>query len=293
MKVAANGIELEVDVRGSGPPVVLIMGIGAQLLHWPEALCDAVAARGYTVIRFDNRDAGLSTHLHDVRAPALGRMVARALVGLPNTAPYLLADMARDVVGLLDALGHRRAHIVGISMGGMIAQTVAVQHPERVASLTSINSTPGDRRFVGHPRALAALFQPRPRRREDLPEFMVRLMRTLSSARYPCDEDYIREMALVLFDRSNDPAGFIRQFAAILASGSRSRALRGVRVPTMVVHGSDDPLIPLAAGQATAHAIPGARLRVIDGMGHIFNRDLWPVIANAIADSADDGLAIA
>lgn len=291
MRVASNGIELEVDVRGQGPAVVLIMGIGTQMIHWPDALCDAIAQQGFTVIRFDNRDVGHSTWLRDAGVPDLRVMVARAVFGLRSQAPYTLHDMAKDVVGLLDALGHRKAHLVGISMGGMIAQTVALDHPERVLSLTSINSTPGDRRFVGSPRALGAILRKRPAGREDMPDFMLHIMRTLSTPQYPCDEADIRAIALASYDRGNNPKGFIRQFAAILASGSRTRRLRQLRVPTLVVHGSDDPLIPVAAGRAMAATIPGARLRVIEGMGHVFNRALLPVIAEAIVDSARDGLA--
>ncbi len=288
MKIATNGVELEVDVRGSGPPVVLIMGIGTQLVHWPEPFCDALAARGHTVIRFDNRDMGCSSRLDHLGVPDLKVMVARALVGLRNTAPYTLSDMAADVVGLLDALGHERAHVAGISMGGMVAQTLAIEHPGRVRSLTSINSTTGDRRFVGQPKALSALFSKRPSSRDSIPDFAVHIMRTLSTPRYPCDEDDVRRTALVAYDRGNNPAGFIRQFGAIMASGSRAKRLRSVRSPTLVLHGSDDPLIPLAAGRATAEAIPGARLRVVEGMGHVFNRSLWPTLVEAIADSAAD-----
>lgn len=276
-------VELEYDVRGAGPPLVLIMGIGAQLIHWPEPFCDQLAAHGLTVIRFDNRDAGRSTCLEHLPPPRLLPNVLRVLLGRRAHAPYSLSDMAADVVGLLDALELEDAHVVGISMGGMIAQVLAIEHPARVRTLTSFASTPGDRRFA-RPRALASLLEPVPSDRQAAIRRSLKIMKAIGSPDYPMDEAAFLEIAHHAYERGVSSAGFARQFAAILASGNRLRRLADVRAPTLVLHGAEDPLIPLAAGEATAAAIPGAVLEVIPGLGHDLPRPLWPRITARIAD---------
>ncbi|MES2638212.1 MAG: alpha/beta hydrolase [Myxococcota bacterium] len=286
-RARANGLELEYDSFGEGPAIVLVMGIATQMIFWDVAFCQALAARGFRVIRFDNRDIGLSTHLTDAGIPDLPRLVARAMMGLPVAAPYTLSDMAADLVGLLDALDLERAHIVGISMGGMIAQHVAIEAPERVASLTSLMSTAGGRRhLIGQPRALSAFLGARPKGREEGAEFVVKLFRVLNGAGVPFPEAEIRARAEEAVARSWHPEGFPRHLAAILASGNRTPALARVRVPTLVLHGAEDPLIPVAAGIATARAIPNAAMRVVPGMGHSLPPAVWPEVLDALVEHA-------
>lgn len=262
------------------PPVLLIMGIGAQLVGWPEGFCAELVARGLHVIRFDNRDAGLSSHFPDAPVPDL----AAALTGDLSTASYTLSDMAADAVGLLDALGLGSAHIVGASMGGMIAQTIAIEHPHRVWSLTSMMSTTGDR-SVGQPtaEALRALAGPPPVGRDDVIDRSVRALKAVGSPGFRVDEAELRERAGRSYDRASNPLGIARQAAAIIASGDRTEPLRSVRVPVLVIHGADDAMCDVSGGRATAQAIPGAELVVIDGMGHDLPRELWPEIASRIA----------
>ncbi|MDO9280562.1 MAG: alpha/beta hydrolase [Pseudomonadota bacterium] len=286
-RVRANGLELEYDSFGQGPAIVLVMGIATQMIFWDVAFCAALAARGFRVIRFDNRDIGLSTRLTDAGIPDLPRLIARAAMGLPVPAPYSLSDMAADVVGLLDALDLDRAHIVGMSMGGMIAQHVAIEAPERVASLTSIMSSPGGRRhWIGQPRALSTLLGARPKRREEGAAFLVDVLRVLNGPGLPFPEAEIRVRAEEAVARSWHPAGFPRQLAAILASGNRTAALARVRAPSLNIHGAADPLIPVAAGVATARAIPNATLRVVAGMGHSLPPAVWPEVLDAMVEHA-------
>ncbi len=282
-RASANGIELEYESFGDGPPVVLVMGIGCQLILWPDGFCEALAARGYRVVRFDNRDVGLSTKLHSLGVPPVRELLARSMLGLPVEAPYDLGDMADDTVGLLDALGIDRAHVVGASMGGMIAQTMALQHPHRLASMTSVMSSPGGRRnIVGKPKALKTLLSKPPRTREEATEHHVAAWRVLAGPGFPFDEAGTRARGGLVFDRGHYPPGFARQFAAILASGDRRAALRFVRTPTLVIHGDGDPLIPLRAGFATARAIPGARLEIVRGMGHDLPAGAWPTLVDTL-----------
>jgi pimeloyl-ACP methyl ester carboxylesterase len=282
-RVSANGIELEVETHGQGEPLLLIMGLGAQLVHWPDGLVERLAARGFQVIRFDNRDVGRSTHLDHLRAGRIRRTMARYALGLPVTAPYTLADMADDTAGLLDALGLPAAHVVGASMGGMIAQMLAITHPHRVRSLTSIMSSPGGRRFMlSRPGALAALFAPPARTREQAVENEVEAFKRLRGRRYGTSEAELRATAERAWERGVSPRGFVRQLTAILASPERSGALRFVRAPAAVIHGSDDPLILPGAGRATARAIPGARWRLVEGMGHDLSEGTWGAIVGEI-----------
>ena len=283
-RAPANGIELVYETIGdpSDPPLLLVMGLGMQLIHWDDELCELLAGRGYRVIRFDNRDAGLSTQI-DARVPNL----ARAFAGFKIDAPYLLDDMADDTVGLLDHLGIEAAHVAGASMGGMIGQAMAIRHPERVLSLTSIMSTTGERR-VGRPklRVWGVLARRAPRDKDSYVEYFVRVFKLIGSKGFPSDEARIRELAAASYERAHRPAGTARQLAAITASGDRTERLRELNVPTTVFHGRGDPLVPFRAGRATAEAIPGARLVAIPGMGHDLPREVWPRLADAIAETA-------
>ncbi len=283
--VAANGIRIEYETFGdpSQSPLLLVMGLGAQMLAWDEALCAQIAERGFFVIRYDNRDAGLSTHLHDAPPPDL----AAAVTGDFSSAAYTLRDMAADAVGLLDALGIDAAHVVGASMGAMIAQTVAIEHPRRVRSLCSIMSTTGEP-GVSQPtsEALAVLLSPPPRTAAEAAERAVRGIRVIGGKGIPPDEARVRRLAVRSWNRNHDPLGATRQLLAILASGDRSAGLRTVRVPTVVIHGDDDPLMPIAGGRATVDAIAGARWIEITGMGHDLPVAIWSTIVDAIVDNA-------
>jgi pimeloyl-ACP methyl ester carboxylesterase len=280
----SNGIEIVYETIGdpSDPPLLLVMGLGMQLIHWDRNLCEQLAERGFHVIRFDNRDAGLSTKI-DAPVPD----IRRAMVGLHVDAPYLLDDMADDAFGLLDHLGIEAAHVVGVSMGGMIAQAMAIARPERVLSLTSIMSTTGERR-VGRPklRVWAVLLRQAPHDREGFIDHFVRVFKMIGSKRYPLDEPRVRELAAATYDRNHDRAGTARQLAAILASGDRTPRLRSLKLPTTVIHGRDDPLVPFRGGKATARAIPGARLIEIPGMGHDLPEQVWPLMIDAVEETA-------
>lgn len=285
-RVCANGIELDVEEIGAGEPLLLIMGLGAQLVYWPDEFCRLLADRGFRVIRFDNRDVGRSTWLRGVRVPPIGATLLRSSLGLPVASAYTLHDMADDAVGVLDALGIERAHLVGASMGGMIAQAAAIRHPGRVASLTSIMSTTGERRYRwAHPRALRALLAPAPRSRSEAVARQVAIFRAIGSPGYPSDEALLADMAARAYDRGHHPAGFVRQLSAILASPSRAALLRRLDVPALVVHGTHDPLVPVGGGRATARALRG-RLLLFDGMGHDLPRALWRAMAGGIRATA-------
>jgi pimeloyl-ACP methyl ester carboxylesterase len=282
VRVASVGdIEIAYEALGreSDPPVLLVMGLATQMLGWPDEFCDGLAGEGHYVIRFDNRDVGLSTHLDD--APPID--LAAVIGGDTSSAPYSLSEMSGDAVGLLDALGLDSAHIVGASLGGMIAQVMAVEHPERVRSLTSIMSTTGDP-TVGQPTpaAMGALLAPRPPDREGTIDRVVANYRVIGSPGFEFDEAGLRERAARSYDRANDPAGVLRQMAAVPASGDRTAQLRSLRVPALVLHGVADPLATVSGGIATAEAIPGAELITFEGWGHDFPRALWPEIIRAI-----------
>jgi len=283
--VKANGIEIAYETFGDpgARPLLLVMGLGAQMIVWQDEFCTAIAERGFHVVRFDNRDAGLSTHMHDAPEPD----VAAAMGGDYTSATYTLDDMADDSVGLLAELGIDAAHVVGASMGGMIAQTIAIRHPQRVLSLTSIMSTPGPRVAPPTEAAAAALMAPPATSREEAIERAIAATKVIGSPGFPPDEEWIAESAGVAYDRAFDPPGFARQFVAIQASGDRTEQLGGVRVPTLVVHGADDPLVTLPGGEATAAAIPDAELVVIPGMGHNLPRQVWPQVVDAIVRTAD------
>ncbi|WP_410658756.1 alpha/beta fold hydrolase [Amycolatopsis sp. lyj-112] len=284
-RARVNGLELEYDTFGSpaNPPLVLVMGLGAQMVTWETGFCELLAEGGFHVVRFDNRDIGLSTYLDDLPVPDLSALAAGDL----TTAPYLLSDLASDVTGLFDALGFDRAHVVGASMGGMIVQRLAIDSPERLLSLTSIMSTTGDP-SVGHPEptALAGLTRPPAATREQAIEDSVSWFKLVGSPGHPSDDEYLRAKATRNHDRADHPAGALRQAAAVVASGDRTAKLREVRVPSLVVHGESDPLIDVSGGKATAEAIPDAELVLYPGMGHELPRQLWPAIAETITGHA-------
>jgi pimeloyl-ACP methyl ester carboxylesterase len=280
-------LDIVYEERGDGEPLVLVAGIGMQLVGWPEGFLEALRSRGFRVIVFDNRDVGLSTKLDRAGVPALRGLLARALVGMPVRAPYTLFDMAGDVAGLLDALNLPRAHVVGASLGGMVAQAMAIAHGDRIDSLVSMMSHPGGGLlFVGLPHATMKLLQPPARSRAESVERQVDFFRTVGSRKFRRDDAGVAERAGRAYDRSYHPPGFARQFAAVLATGDMRRALRAVRAPTLVLHGSVDPIIRAAAGRETARAIGGAEFRLIDGWGHDLPEGAWNLLADAIRSHA-------
>jgi pimeloyl-ACP methyl ester carboxylesterase len=267
-------------------PMLLIQGLGAQMILWPDELCATLAERGFRVVRFDNRDAGRSTVLQDAPAGS----IQRALAGEIDPCSYLLSDMGADAVGLLDALEIQRAHIVGASLGGMIAQTLCFEHPDRALSLASIMSTTGEP-SVGRPTAagLEALTSAPPRDRAGYIDALVEARRKIGSPGYPFDVERHRRLAGLGFDRGYHPQGTVRQTIAIIASGDRTERLGRIEVPTVVIHGEDDPLIDPTGGEATARAIPGAKLVLIPGMGHDFPAGVWEQIAREVVENARRG----
>jgi pimeloyl-ACP methyl ester carboxylesterase len=283
---AVDGIEIVYEAFGdeADPVMLMIMGLGIQMLGWDEELCRMLAGRGFHVVRFDNRDVGRSTKIGGGPRPDLMALAA----GDSSSASYTLADMAGDAVGLLDHLGAEAAHLVGASQGGMIAQAVAIGRPERVLSLASIMSTTGNRE-VGQPHAegLSALLSPPPADSEGMADWAVATWRAIGSPGFPPDEDAIRARAKASFERGYSPDGVARQIAAILASGDRTEELAELRAPTLVIHGADDPLVDVSGGEATARAIPGAKLIVIPGMGHDLPRALWPCFVDEIVANAE------
>jgi pimeloyl-ACP methyl ester carboxylesterase len=286
-RVRANGIEIEYDSFGSQQdrPLLLVMGLGGQLLMWDEGFCEALAERGHYVVRFDNRDVGLSTRFDAAGVPNVMELMMQAASGKTPAVPYTLDDMADDAAGLLDALGLDSAHVCGASMGGMIAQTLAIRHGARLRSLTSIMSSTGDPSLPpAQPEAIAVLMTPPPTDRAGSLDAAVRTWRTIGSPGFPFDETKIRARAGRLYDRAFYPEGTARQLAAIVAHGSRAERLRDVSAPTLVIHGADDPLVPLAGGQHTAQSIPGAELLVIAGMGHDLPEGAWPTLVAAISE---------
>ncbi len=280
-----NGIEIAYQEVGdsNAEPLLLVMGLGTQMVAWDEQFCVQLAERGFRVVRFDNRDIGRSTMLEGAGVP--GRV--EVFLGRRSTAAYRLSDMAADTTGLMDHLGIESAHVVGASMGGMIAQTLAIEHAERVRSLVSIMSTTGSRR-VGAPtlKAYGAIFAKPPHGRDAYIERVLKTFKVIGSPAFPTDEPRLRETAGAMYDRSHNPKGVLRQIHAISSSGDRTKALRKLQVPTTVIHGSRDPLVRPSGGRATAKAIPNARLRMVEGMGHDLPRELWPIFTDEIADTA-------
>jgi pimeloyl-ACP methyl ester carboxylesterase len=290
--VRANGIRIEYDTFGddSSPPLLLIMGFGGQMILWDREFCGQLAEAGFHVIRFDNRDVGLSSKLDRLGVPDLGEIFTAARRVDEVEVPYTLEDMGDDAIGLLDGLGLRRAHVCGASMGGMIAQIMAIRHPGRVSSLVSMASTTGDPEVASAmPDAIDAPAIPIvsvPRERESNIEYTVKGMRELAGTGGAFDEARARRVAAEVYDRCFCPEGAARQFLALLASGNRKPALARLTLPTLVIHGDRDPLVPAEHGKDTARAVPGADLLIIEGMGHNLPRETWPRIVAAIADHA-------
>jgi pimeloyl-ACP methyl ester carboxylesterase len=283
--VNANGIKIEYESFGAegAPAILLIMGLGMQMIAWPDPFCQKLAAAGFRVIRFDNRDIGLSTHFDDRGVPNMIWAFLKARIGLRVRGPYDLNDMAADTVGLMDALQLREAHVVGASMGGMIAQQVAAKYPARAKSLVSIMSTSGDRRLPPATRdAQRALFArpANPHDQNSIIEHSMKIWGVIGSPGFPTDPAELRARTQRAVARSYHPQGVARQLVGILASGDRSSDLKTIRVPTLVIHGDCDPLVRPACGEDTARKIPGATLRIIKGMGH--DMAAWPMLADQI-----------
>ena len=291
-KTKANGIEIEYDSFGNNEAeaILLISGLGTQMIRWSETFCQTLAAQGYRVIRFDNRDAGLSTRFDNASMPDLAAIADAVARGETPNVPYTLVDMANDAVGLLDALMVQRAHVVGRSMGGMIAQLLASKHADRVLSLVSIMSSTGNRDLPqASPAVMAAMTSPAPHPSKDERGYIahcVAFSKLIAGRGYPFDESVQRDQVLVEVKRAYNPSGFWRHIAAIAASGDLRSRLRKITVPTLVLHGADDPLVSPDAGKDTAAHIKGAELLIVEGMGHDIPPSLFAFVAKAIADNA-------
>jgi pimeloyl-ACP methyl ester carboxylesterase len=289
-KIRANGLDLEYDTFGDrgAPPLLLIMGLGGQMILWPEDFCGTLADAGFHVIRFDNRDVGLSTKMHEAGKPRLMREGFKFTLGLPVEAPYTLDHMAQDALGLMDALKLEPAHVAGVSMGGMIGQILAARHAARVRSLTLIMTSSGHRWLPQPSMKLRMRLVKRPKSidRESLIRHSMETWRLIGSPGYPADEATLRAKVERSFDRMVYPAGLARQTAAIMASGSRTALLKQIVAPTLVVHGQDDPLVPVGAAHDLHRRIRGAQLEIIPGMGHDLPAPLLPRLAQLIIDHA-------
>ena len=283
-RAPVNGIEVAYQEIGDpgDEPLLLVMGLGGQMIHWDLGFCELLAEQGFLTVRFDNRDVGHSTWID---APAPGR--AAMLLGLRRGLAYTLDAMADDLAGLIEHLGLRSAHVVGVSQGGMIAQVLAYRRPELVRSLGLIMTGSGKRvASVPRLRAFGVLLSEPPRERERYIDAVAKMLRVIGSPDYPADEQRLREMVAEGFDRAHNPAGTARQLHAITASGDRSRRLRAVRASSVVIHGDRDPLVRPAAGRSVAAAIPGAKLVMVPGMGHDLPREVWPLIVGELVANA-------
>ncbi len=291
MQIIANGINIEIEDSGTDPgadgqerPVVLlIMGLAMQLVAWPAPFVQALVDAGYRVIRFDNRDIGLSQHFDELGVPNVVLAALKLRLGFGVKTGYTLTDMARDTLGVMDALNVQKAHIVGVSMGGMIAQRVALASPDRVLSLTSVMSTSGARGLPqARPQVIRALMsRPRSTAPQDIGDFYVKLLKVIGSPAFPVSEAEVRERASVAFNRNFHPQGIPRQMMAIMTDTQRAHALQNIQVPTLVIHGTEDGLVPFACGQDTARRIPNARFVPVEGMGH----DLPPGVVQRLLAS--------
>jgi pimeloyl-ACP methyl ester carboxylesterase len=297
-KVKANGIEIEYDTIGNpaSPALLLIMGLGGQLIHWSQDFCRQLADKGLFVIRYDNRDTGLSTKFEAAGLPDMSAMIQSLMQGRSIDVPYSLNDMADDAAGLLDALDIGKAHVCGSSMGGMIAQSLAIRHPQRVLSLISIYSTTGNP-ALPPPQAegMEALMTPPPAERQAYIEYNVKTLKTIAGTGFAYDEQFIRSISARAYDRAFYPQGVGRQMMAVMAQENRKPALASVAVPALVIHGTADPLLPPEHGRDTADAIPGAKLMLVEGMGHDLpdTKGPWPQVIDAIAEHTKAAGAVA
>ncbi len=287
-RISTNNIELEYETFGdpAHSPILLIMGLGGQMIHWPEEFCQTLADAGHYVIRYDNRDVGLSTRISGLGKTKLIRAGLKSLLGLRVRAPYTLDDMALDALGLLDALKIESAHVVGVSMGGMIGQIVAAKYPERVRSFVCWMSSSGNPRLPGPSMKIRMRLVSRPPKtdRESLVRYSMQTWRLIGSPQYPTEPSVLRGKIERAFDRAFYPPGLARQTLGILASGSRVSLIRQIKAPTLVLHGQDDALVPVAAAHDLARHIPGARLEIIRGMGHDLPPQLLPRLARLVLD---------
>jgi pimeloyl-ACP methyl ester carboxylesterase len=297
-KVKANEIEIEYDTVGdpTAPALLLIMGLGGQLIHWDIDFCRQLADKGLFVIRYDNRDTGLSTKFEAAGLPDMSAMIQSLMQGRSIEVPYSLNDMADDAAGLLDALDIGKAHVCGSSMGGMIAQSLAIRHPQRVLSLISIYSTTGNP-ALPPPQAegMEALMTPPPAERQAYIEYNVKTLKTIAGTGFAYDEQFIRSISARAYDRAFYPQGVGRQMMAVMAQENRKPALASVAVPALVIHGTADPLLPPEHGRDTADAIPGAKLMLVEGMGHDLpdTKGPWPQVIDAIAEHTKAAGAVA
>ncbi|MBF0468374.1 MAG: alpha/beta fold hydrolase [Desulfamplus sp.] len=278
-KAQSNGIEIEYETFGSSssPALLLIAGLGVQLIGWESSFCGKLADQGFYVIRFDNRDIGLSTKCDGLSMQEITKKMFALFMGKREQVPYSIDDMADDAAGLLDFLDIRKAHVCGISMGGFIAQTLAVNHPDRMSSLTSVYSHTGDNRsFQPAKEAMDAMLAPAPAHRDGYIEHMTRFFELVHGNGLQFDEEFHRDLAASSYDRSFYPEGIARQYLAILTQKKRTKTLGDLKVPSLVIHGDDDPLVPLSGGEATAQAIPGSQFKIVKGMGHAMPcMNLW------------------
>ena len=289
--VKANGMQIEYDTIGdpSAPPLLLIMGLGGQLIHWDEGFCRQLADKGLFIIRYDHRDSGLSTKYETAGSADMGDSLDAFMQGQSIQAPYSLNDMADDAAELLEALHIKKAHVCGASMGGMIAQILAIRHPQRLLSLISIYSTTGNPDLPQpEPKAMEALMTPQPTGRQAYIEFNVKTHRVMAGSGCPFDEEFIRNISAESYDRAHYPPGVGHQILAVMAQENRTSALASVTVPSLVIHGTADPLVPAAHGKETADAIPGAQLLLVEGMGHDLphTKGPWPQVIDAIVAHA-------
>ena len=291
MQISANGIALEVEDHGSpnGEPLLLVMGLGMQLVAWHDDFVRSLVDRGFRVVRFDNRDIGLSRSFDALGMPSLGWGSMKHLLGLQVSSPYSLVDMANDCVGVLDALGIASAHVCGASMGGMIAQQLAARHPQRVKSLTLMMTSSGARRLPGPSMKVRSAMLSRPADPKSIDSVVahyVSLYKLIGSPGYPSSDEWLRQRLNMSVRRSHRPQGTARQLMAIFADGDRSALLASLKVPTQVLHGVADPLVPVAAGHDLARKIPGAKIDLVEGMGHDLPVPLWPRFVASVSDAA-------
>jgi pimeloyl-ACP methyl ester carboxylesterase len=290
--VKANGIQIEYETFGEAgsKPLLLVKGIGQQMITWSDEFCSLLAQAGHYVIRFDHRDVGLSSKLENEKTPELAEIVAAVARGEKIKPPYTLDDMAADAIGLLDALGIKKAHVCGMSMGGAIAQILAISYPSRLLSLTLMMTSTGNPDVPpAKPEAMAALLAPPPDQRQAYIEHHVKTFRVIGSPKFTFNEEYHRQLAGRLFDRSFYPVGMTRHFQALLSQENRKPALAKVKLPTLIIHGAADPLVPVEAGKDSAESIPGSEILIIEGMGHDLPREVWPAVVEAMTKNTTKG----